>query len=160
MKYRDKPWYADTIAALMADRYLAEADPATGELPDYDYITAVPMTAKKRTFRGYDQAMLLARGFSLRIGVPYLSKALYRIRETGAMSGLSEENRRQNLAGAFSVGYDIIQKIANKHILLVDDVFTTGSSVNACAETLISAGAADVNVFVFAIGADSRRHEA
>jgi len=154
MKYREKAWYADTLASIMAARCLAEADPETGELFNYDYMVSVPMTEKKKASRGYDQASLLASGLSKRIGVPYLSKALARIRETGAMSGLSEDERRQNLASAFSVDCDNIQ---NKRILLADDVYTTGSSINACAKALLSAGAERVDFIVFAIGADSRR---
>ena len=156
MKYRDRAWYAETVAALMADRYYEEADPATGELPCYDHIAAVPMAQKKKTSRGYDQAALIAKGLSSRIGVPYLSKALVRVRETGIMSSLSGEERRQNLRGAFSVGYDMIKTVSNKRILLADDVLTTGSTAEACAEALIAAGAGRVDVIVFAIGADSR----
>ena len=159
MKYREKAWYANTFSSLMAARFFAAADTETGELPHYDYLVSVPMAAKKKASRGYDQADLLARGLSGRIGIPYLSKALRRVRETGAMSGLAEEERRQNLLNAFSVGCDMIGKIANKRILLVDDVFTTGSSVSACAEALRAAGAKSVDVIVFAIGADVRRHE-
>jgi len=157
MKYRDRAWYADTIAALMAERLYAEADPGTGELPVYDCIVNVPMAPKKKTSRGYDQAELIAKGLSRRTGIQYLSKALFRVRETGIMSSLSGEERRQNLEGAFSVCCDMIK---NKRILLTDDVFTTGSSSSACAETLLAAGASRVDVIVFAIGADSRRHEA
>ena len=156
MKYRDKAWYADTLAALMAERLLSEADPDTGEMPYYDYIAAVPMASKKKASRGYDQAVLLARGLSRRTGIPYLSKTLFRVRETGVMSSLSGEERRQNLEFAFSVGYDMIKMIKNKRILLADDVFTTGSTLDASAEALIAAGAAGVDVIVFAIGADSK----
>ena len=159
MKYREKDWYCDTLAAFMAKRLLAETDPDTGELPCYDYIAAVPMAGKKRESRGYDQAALLARRLSRRIGVPYLKKAIMRVRETGVMSSLSRDERRQNLAFAFSVGYDKIETISAKRILLVDDVYTTGSSVDACAETLMAAGAGSVDVIVFAIGADHQRHE-
>jgi len=159
MKYRDKAWYADTISALMAERYISLADPETGELAHYDYLAAVPMTSKKKSARGYDQAALLAKGLSRRIGVPYLPKALSRVRETEVMSSLSAEERRQNLKGVFSVRYDMIDHIAKRRILLVDDVYTTGSSVSACSEALINAGAAAVDVIVFAIGADSKSRE-
>ena len=154
IKYREKVWYEDTISALMAERYFSEADAETGELPSYDFIIAVPMAAKKREIRGYDQAELFARGLSRRIGVPYLPKALLRVRETDAMSNLSAEERRSNLAFAFSVAYDRIDRITMKRVLLVDDVYTTGSSVSTCADTLIAAGAALVDFIVFAIGAD------
>ena len=157
MKYREKAWYASTLAALMAERYLSLVDPGTGELPRHDYITAVPMAAKKKSLRGYDQAALLARALSRLIGIPCLPGGLRRIRETDVMSGLSEEERRQNLARAFAVDCDMIDMITDTRILLVDDVMTTGSSVNACSDTLIESGAASVDFIVFAIGADVRR---
>jgi len=159
MKYREKSWYADTISALMAKKYFSLADPDTGELPHYDLIAAVPMSSTKRESRGYDQAALLARGLSRRIGVPYHTNALSRVRETDVMSSLSAGERRQNLAYAFSAGCDKIENAFAGTILLVDDVYTTGSSVSACAETLIMAGAGRVDVIVFAIGADVRRGE-
>jgi len=159
MKYHGKAWNADTLSALMAARFFAGADPETGELPFYDFLLAVPMSAGKKAVRGYDQAALLAKGLARRIGVPYSGNALRRIRETDVMSGLSSGERRQNLTGAFSVDCDMINIMVGKKLLLVDDVYTTGSSVDACAETLLGVGAESVDVFVFAIGADVRRME-
>ena len=157
MKYRGKAWHADTLSKMMADRYFSMADAETGELPYYDGIAAVPMTAGKKDVRGYDQAALMAAGLSLRIGIPWLKGALSRIRETGVMSSLSEDERRQNLTGAFAVGYDMIEAVKGKSILLVDDIYTTGSTIDTCAEALFSAGAERVDFFVFAAGADTRR---
>ncbi|MCL2111714.1 MAG: ComF family protein [Clostridiales bacterium] len=159
MKYRSKSWHADTLAALMAARYFSIADPETGELPYYDYVMPVPMSAKKKSFRGYDQAALLARGLSRKIGVPYLGGALMRVRETSVMSSLSGDERRQNLEGAFAVSCDMINIVAGKSLLLADDVYTTGSSADACTDALLDAGAESVDVFVFATGADVPRAE-
>ena len=159
MKYRQKSWYADTIAALMAEKYFAGADPVTGETPEYDGLVFVPMNANKRAARGYDQANLIAAGLSRRMVIPCLKGALRRVRETDVMSGLSSGERRQNLAGAFAVSCDMIDMIAGKKLLLADDVYTTGSSVGACAEALLAAGAESVDVIVFAIGADVRPKE-
>jgi len=156
MKYRQKSWYADTLASLMAEKYFALADPETGELPEYEGLACVPMSAKKRSSRGYDQAGLIARGLSRRTGIPYLAGALKRVRETDVMSGLTSGERRQNLEGAFAVPCDMIDTVAGKKLLVADDVYTTGSSVGACAEALLVAGAESVDVIVFAIGADVR----
>ena len=159
MKYRGKAWYADTISSLMAMRYIAIADPETGELPSFDYLVSVPMSASKKASRGYDQAELIAAGLSRRIGIPYLKKALIRSRETGVMSSLSANERKANLTGVFSASYDIIDTLKGRRLLLADDVYTTGSSADACAEALINAGAAGVDVIVFATGADALRTE-
>ena len=157
MKYRGRAWYADTISAVMAARYLSLADTKTGELPFYDGLVAVPMAAGKKAVRGYDQAALLAGGLSRRSGIPLLAGALVRVRETGVMSSLSERDRRRNLSDAFAAGCGMIEYAAGKRFLLVDDVYTTGSTVDACAKTLRGVGANRVDAIVFAIGADVRR---
>jgi ComF family protein len=159
MKYRGKAWYSDTISSLMAFRYFAEADPETGELPVYDFIVSVPMSAVKKAHRGYDQTELIAAGLSRKINVPYLKKVLRRVRDTDVMSSLSAYERRMNLDEAFLVPYDMIQIAEGKRILLADDVYTTGSSADACAKTLLASGAGSVDVIVFGIGADVRSAE-
>ena len=159
MKYRDKAWYADAISAIMAARYYSAADSETGELPYYDYLVSVPMAAKKKASRGYDQAELIAAGLSKRLCIRYMKKALVRVRDTEVMSSLSLYGRKGNLEKAFSVPYDMINKLAGKKLLIVDDVYTTGSSSDACAETLLAAGAASADLIVFGTGADVRRRE-
>ena len=159
MKYKNRSWYADTFAASMAARYLAETDPETGELPCHDYLISVPMSERKKSVRGFNQAALLAKGLSGRIGTHYLKDALKRVRETDVMSSLSADERRQNLANAFIVPCNARDFLAGSRLLLVDDVYTTGSTADACAEVLLAAGAESVDIFVFAIGADVRREE-
>ena len=157
LKYRGRAWYADTLSASMAARYLSLADAGTGELPWYDCLVAVPVSAGRKAARGFNQAVLLAEGISRRTGIPLLKGALKRVRETGVMSSLTEEERRQNLRGAFVANCDMMKKIGGKRILLVDDVCTTGSTADACAEALLAAHAVSVDFIVFAIGADVRR---
>jgi len=157
MKYRDKAYFADGLAAMMARRYAALADPADGTLPDYDGIVAVPMGARKRARRGYDQAALVAASLARRIGVRHLRGALVRGSETAVMSSLGREGRLHNLSGAIRVGGKVA--LQGKTLLLVDDVYTTGATADACAEALYGAGAASVDVYVFATGADGRREK-
>ncbi|MCL1895570.1 MAG: hypothetical protein FWG03_03385 [Clostridiales bacterium] len=157
LKYQGRAWYAETLCASMAARYLSLADKKTGELPWYDCLVAVPVSAGRKAARGFDQAVLLAKGLSQRTGIPLHTGALSRVRETGVMSSLTEEERRQNLRGAFVANCDMMKKIRGKRILLVDDVCTTGSTADACAKALLAAGAVCVDFIVFAIGADVRR---
>ena len=157
MKYGSRAWYADTLSKVMAARYLSLADIETGELPSYDGLVAVPMAAGKKAVRGFDHAALLAGGFSRHTGIPLHSGMLVRVRETGVMSSLSENERRQNLTGAFAVGCGMMKYTAGKILLMVDDVYTTGSTADACAEALLAAGAKQADLIVFATGADVRR---
>ena len=159
MKYRGKSWYSGTLAAFMAARYAAETDPETGECPPHDFLVSVPMTGRKKSVRGYNQAELLTRELSERAGIAYLKDALVRVRDTGVMSSLSSDERRQNLSEAFTVPCDMIDILAGKRLLLADDVYTTGSTANACAAVLLAAGAESVDIICFAIGADVRRAE-
>ncbi|MDR3305761.1 MAG: double zinc ribbon domain-containing protein [Clostridiales Family XIII bacterium] len=154
MKYRDRAYTAEALAAVMAARYFAETDPATGEALYYDAITAIPMSRNKKARRGFDQAALLARGLAKRIGIRYAEGLLERKTDTAVMSSLGLSARMQNLRGTIAAGYGMIEKIKGKRILLADDVYTTGSSADACADILYGAGAARADVFVFAIGAD------
>ena len=159
MKYRNRTWYSDTLSAIMAEKYFSLVDSETGELPAYDFLVSVPMSLKKKASRGYDQAELITKKLSAKLNIKYLNKAIVRVKNTGVMSSLSLDERRANLAGAFSVPCDMINILAGKRILIADDVYTTGSSVNACAEALLSAGVKDVDVIVFGTGADVRRPE-
>ena len=159
MKYKDRPHYAKTIAKLMAERFFAEADVCTGELPNYDFIVNVPMNSNKKKKRGYDQAALIAKNLATHIDIPYVGKLIERKRDTLVMSALGLGDRNQNLTDAFNINCDMIKTINDSSLLLVDDVFTTGSTADACAKLLYEYGAKKVDVIVFAIGGDMRRND-
>jgi len=156
MKYHGKSWFAGNLAQMMARRFFETCDAKTGELRHYDLVTNVPMSRRKKVSRGYDQAELLARRFASEAGIPFAGEILVRRQETAAMSNLSLGARRQNLAAAICPAQGLPGVVGGKSILVVDDVFTTGSSADACTEVLLEAGAANVDIFVFAIGADGR----
>ncbi|MBL8176342.1 MAG: ComF family protein [Bryobacterales bacterium] len=110
-----------------------------------DWIVPVPMHWWRELTRGYNQAEMLAREYSSRAGVPMV-RALCRNRFTPPQAGLSDKDRRQNLRGAFRV----TESPSNRHVLLIDDVFTTGATASACASALKEAGAATVRVLTVA----------
>jgi ComF family protein len=113
----------------------------------FDVVCAVPMHWRKQWDRGFNQAALLAAPVAKRFGLK-LSENLRRSRRTKAQASLNEKERRQNLAGSFAVSQP--QKLANKRVLLVDDVFTTGATLGAAAATLKAAGAAHVSILTLA----------
>lgn len=106
-----------------------------------DLIVPVPLDMVRRKERGYNQAVLLARPLSWRTGTPYSDQALFRDKITKQQVGLSISERAENMAGAFRA---IDMWVSEKSILVVDDVITTGSTINACAHALIAAGARQV----------------
>lgn len=116
-----------------------------------DLVVPVPMHAQRERRRGFNQAVLLAREVAALSGVPLAPTALRRVRKTAAQVGLSTDRRRANLsAGVFSVPDPAV--VAGKRVLLIDDVFTTGATVSACARALKAAGAGEVHVLTLAAG--------
>ncbi|MCR5135293.1 MAG: double zinc ribbon domain-containing protein [Clostridiales bacterium] len=145
-KERGKDYIGRTIAQIMADRIAG--------LPLCpDLITAVPAGKWKTARRGYDQTAVAAEVLAKKTGTRYLD-LLERTRYTKTMRTLGAGERHLNVQGAFSVLKGKERIIPGKTVLLVDDVYTTGSTVDACAAVLKAAGAACVDVLTFAAGAD------
>jgi ComF family protein len=106
-----------------------------------DKITAVPLAASRLRQRGYNQAGLIATALSEKIEIPYDPGALRRIRETPSQVGLDPAKRWLNVSGAF----ETCSRIEQEHdVLLVDDLFTTGATLAACASVLLEGGARQV----------------
>jgi len=107
-----------------------------------DMIVPVPLHPSRARSRGYNQSQLLAEHLGNMFGVPVVSKVLERIRPTESQTRLNQEQRRKNVAGAFRVPCP--EEVEGQRILLVDDVVTTGATLNECAKTLESGGALNV----------------
>lgn len=117
--------------------------------PGPDLMVSVPLHRFRLLRRGYDQAQMLARHLSRRLGLP-LERPLERVRRTRAQTGLAAAERRRNLAGAFRIRPGHRDRLRGRRILLVDDVLTTGATLEAASRALISAGAESVDVVVAA----------
>lgn len=134
-KYAGRRSYADSFARDAADLW---GDWIQGM--DFDMIVPVPMYSGKRKTRGFDQAEVFARALGEETGIPCLH-LLDRVMATPPMKGLSPEERRKNLKNAFQVrDFDV----KSKRVLLCDDIYTTGSTMDAAAERLLEAGVSDV----------------
>lgn len=132
------------LADLMADdmiKALKTIEPIGAEM-----IVSVPMHPKRIKKRGYNQAEVLAKKVSERIGVPYAS-CLHRVRNTRQQARLSDAERLKNLKNAFRAE----DSVSGKCVLLIDDVCTTGGTAHSCAEALRAAGAKNVFLLCFAI---------
>jgi len=106
-----------------------------------DLIIPVPLSAERVRQRGYNQSALIAKPLAIKIGAIYAPYGLKRIRNTPSQVGLSAQERRSNVEGAFQANPKVV---AGKRVLLVDDVSTTGATIGACAAALKSAQTADV----------------
>jgi ComF family protein len=118
--------------------WMAEAAPFARQA---DMIVPVPLHWTRLWSRGYNQAGWLAQALAEHIDKPFSPLSLIRKRRTPSQNGLSASGRARNVEGAFHVGHDVTGKI----ILLVDDVYTTGATINACAKALLRAGALRVD---------------
>lgn len=113
-----------------------------------DLTMPVPLHGKRLRHRGFNQALILACAISERFAVPLLYDNLIRLRSTRPQVELSGPERRSNVKGAF--GLLRPAEVQDKRILLIDDVFTTGATMNECAKVLKKAGAASVTVLTLA----------
>ncbi|MDR3576359.1 MAG: ComF family protein [Anaerolineaceae bacterium] len=114
---------------------------------EIDGICPVPISKKRSQERGYNQASLLAWPISLALNIPYFAKGIAKIRDTRSQVGLSKLERMQNVSGAFQARHSLVKC---KSIMIVDDVTTTGSTIQACAQALLEAGAKAVYGFTLA----------
>lgn len=117
---------------------------------NFDYITSVPLHKSKMRSRGYNQSELIAKHISDRLSIPY-ADVLRRTKKTTKQSQQSKDERRKNLIGAFTIkNPHKYEYIKNSNVLLVDDVYTTGSTADECSRTLLNFGVSDVYVITIA----------
>lgn len=135
------------LAPVMA-RWMARAGREV--VDDAEILLAVPLHGRRLFARRYNQAAELARALGGLTGKPFASGVLTRRKATKPQTGLGRTARVENLRGAFAADPRRIAHVAGRRVLLIDDVMTTGATVNAAARTLLRAGAANVCVLTFA----------
>ena len=139
-KYRPLQALGTPLAAWMADQVRMTVP--------LDVAMPVPLHRMRLRRRGFNQALLLARGISRRFSVPLSYDNLLRTRHTRPQVELSGKERVENVRGAFAVSRP--GEVLDRKVLLIDDVFTTGATMNECARVLKEAGAASVTVLTLA----------
>jgi ComF family protein len=143
LKYYDK-----TQLAPVFGHWLARA---AGEYKDkVQAILPVPLHYWRLVGRRYNQAGLLAQALAKQTGLPVLNDTLRRVRATTTQAGLTRTGREKNVRGAFKVPHAKRETLKGKSVLLIDDVMTTGATLNACARALNDAGVVDVYVLTLA----------
>ena len=138
-KYRGRSELGAALGSLMAEA----AGRWAGEV---DAVVPVPLHWRRRRWRGYDQAALLARPTAKALGVPALLRGLRRVRHTPSQVNLPHDERQANVAGAFAPGR--LRGVGR--VLLVDDVRTTGATLEAASKALRAGGAREVRTLVLA----------
>ncbi len=135
LKFDNKKYYANTLSNFIASEYVKLNK-------DFDIIIPVPLHPDRYKTRGYNQSELLCETLKEKLKLNVNSSLLIKIKSTGNQANLNKHDREKNLKDSFKVTDK--SKVKGKTILLVDDVITTGSTVNECARTLLNAGAKEV----------------
>jgi ComF family protein len=124
-------------------RHLAECDPDS-------LIVPVPLHRWRIWARGYNQSALIAANLAKRTGLVAELNLMQRIKATPSLKGMGRREREQTVRGAFHMSDKAKAMVAGRTVILVDDVFTTGATANACAKLLKRSGAARVNIMCWA----------
>lgn len=144
-KFSNRPSFYRTFARLMHVSLKNMTN-----CRNFDIIMSVPLHKARERDRGYNQAQLISKALAKEMGMGDKSWLLSRVRNTGNQSLLAQKQRLVNIKDAFKV--TDINKVRGKSILLIDDVLTTGATVNECSRVLKEAGALDITVGVIASG--------
>ncbi len=142
-KHQGRLAYGRLLSLLMADAVRYHYAERAQALPDC--LIAMPLHRSRLARRGFNQAQELARPLASKLGLELPGNLLHRTRATPPQQGLAADKRRQNLLGAFVCPRPM--EVQDRHVALVDDVVTTGSTVEEATRTLISAGAASVSIW-------------
>jgi len=134
VKFGGESPLARSLSLYMTDHYSRFFPPGA-----FDAILPVPLHPKRLREREFNQCVLLARPLAARLGLPLSLHAVARVRHTLPQSASNEADRRKNLRGAFRVQRP--ERIKGRSILLFDDVYTTGATLEELAKPLLSAGA-------------------
>lgn len=140
LKHGRRIGLAETMARLMVRRMP----------PDADLLVPVPLHRWRIWSRGFNQSLLIAEALAKHAGIPVERAALLRPRATPMLRGLGRRERARAVAGVFAVAANRRAALRGRHVVLVDDVHTSGATTDACTRVLLRAGAARVSILVWA----------
>jgi competence protein ComFC len=150
-KYHDKLYLKKLFSELIIEELI------DSDMDRADLAIGVPLSLKRENRRGYNQAELISSYISGKLGIKSGEGLLIRVKETSAQKELGSAQRLKNLQNAFEVKAP--EKISGKTILMVDDIYTTGATLNECAKTLLECGAKAVNIATIATAVERKREE-
>jgi ComF family protein len=142
-KYRRQPGLGRGLGRLITDNNYAGIDPE-----GFDVVIPVPLHVRRLRERGFNQSLLLARTVATACGIPVDFLSLRRVRDTPPQTLMGRKERQANIRGAFAVARR--DRLRDRKVLLIDDVYTTGSTLAECARALLDGGAARVGVLTLA----------
>lgn len=143
-KYNNYPEVAVHFGRIMAEEIVD-----TDFFNDIDLIIPIPLHPLKERQRGYNQSEKLAEGVAAVTGIAINTSAVVRVKNTLSQTGLTPAQRRENVHNAFALRHP--EEVANRHVLIIDDVMTTNATIRSCAETIEAAGGVRFSILTLGI---------
>ena len=143
-KFNEKSYMYKTFAKIVLNN-----EKIYRFLKKYDIMLCVPMHRKKKRQRGYNQAELIAKEIAKKLDIKMQYGNLIKIKDTKKQSSLNKSERKENIKGAFEIKN--AELVNNKKIILFDDIYTTGNTVNECSKILKKAGAKEIVILTLAV---------
>lgn len=143
MKYGDKPEIGTRLAIMAAESLMP-----SGLFNDIDAIVPLPLSKKKQRQRGYNQCDYIAEGLSMISGIPVIIDSVIRTKANETQTQKSREERWKNVEGIFTLAKP--ENLEGKHILLIDDILTTGATLANCAMTIQQGCNCKISIFTLA----------
>lgn len=143
LKYKNRPDTGDRLAFLAA-KEIAES----GFFDDIDAIVPLPLSKRKMRQRGYNQCDYIAKGLSRATGIPVIKNAVKRLKSNETQTHKSRDERWQNVEGIFALSDATL--LEGKHILLIDDILTTGATLASCAKSIQEGCQCRISIFTLA----------
>lgn len=147
IKFNKKPYLYKTI-----ETFLKSNKNCFEKLKKYDIIIIVPLSHKRQLIRGYNQSQFIGKILSEILSIKIEKNILYKTKNIIAQSTLNKEQRKNNVKGVYKAKN--VDRILNKKILIIDDIYTTGSTLNECASTLVKQGIKKENIGVLTLAKD------
>lgn len=144
-KFNEKAYLSKTF-----EKMILKNEKIYGFLKKYDIILYVPMFRRNKFARGYNQAELIAKLIAKKLQINIERNNLIKVKETEKQSTLTKKQREKNVKDAFELINP--EKIKNKKVILFDDIYTTGNTVNECSRILKEAGACEIAALTIAVG--------
>ena len=129
LKYGNHPDIGEDLGRMMAEEMMM-----AGYFDGIDVLLPVPLSRRRQRQRGYNQSEMICRGISEKTGIPVVTKAVRRLHFKQSQTALTRQQRQENVADMFELRDG--SKLEGKHVLLVDDICTTGATLTACADVL------------------------
>lgn len=141
-KYQERTWLRRPLAALLQQTFQEHFAALS-----FDAVIPVPLAPQRLRERGYNQSQLLSKLVAAQLGLPHRPELLYRLKETPPLFEMTREQRYAALRNVFAAG-----RVQNLQILVIDDIYTSGATMNACSKALLAQGAKAVYGLTVAAG--------